>query len=62
MPDFKKKRDAETEQIRRKNREEIFKKRRNVLSPDTQQHIEIEPAKKDRLLIVDERYRPQIES
>ena len=63
MPDFKKRRDAETEHIRRKNREEIFSKRRNILNSDNRQSpIEIEPAKKDRLLVVDERYRPQIET
>lgn len=61
MPDFKKRRDAEAEHIRRKNREEIFSKRRNILNTEKSgSSIEMEPAKKDRLLIVDERYQPQI--
>jgi hypothetical protein len=52
--------------MRKNNREEIFSKRRNILTNDnkvpSESQIEVETAKKDRLLIVDERYRKEIET
>jgi hypothetical protein len=66
VADFKKRRDVETERMRKNNREEIFSKRRNILTNDnkapSESQIEVETAKKDRLLIVDERYRKEIET
>lgn len=65
MPDFKKRRDQETEKIRKNNREEIFSKRRNILANEQRNpqasNLEMETPKKDKLLIVDERYRKDIE-
>lgn len=61
--DFKKKRDTEADKLRKNNRDEIFSKRRNILTgADTtpSNTFEVEN-KKDRLLIVDERYRAEIE-
>lgn len=51
--DFKKRRDAETEKIRRSNRDEIFSKRRNILSEGTNSGLDQQNFKKERLLIVD---------
>lgn len=65
LDDFKKTRDARTEQFRKNNREEIFSKRRNILASDNRTSqgifIEPEPVKKERLLIVDENFRGEIE-
>lgn len=56
--DFKKKRDVEAEKMRRNNRDEIFSKRRNILTQDDprQPNFDAEPTRKDRILIVDDRY------
>jgi hypothetical protein len=62
--DFKKKRDVEAEKMRRNNRDEIFSKRRNILTQDDprQTNFDAEPSRKDRTLIVDERYHSEIET
>lgn len=61
--DFKKRRDAETEKIRRSNRDEIFSKRRNILLGESNNSaaLDQEQFKKERILIVDERYRKELE-
>ena len=50
MADFKKRRDAQTEKLRKTNREEIFSKKRNILSNENKgsndPHSEMEGGKK----------------
>ena len=58
LDDFKKRRDAETEKLRKGNREEIFSKRRNILTQESNtSNIDLEQQRKERLLVVDDRYR-----
>ncbi len=51
--------------MRKSNREEIFSKRRNILANDQKASLssglEVETGKKDKMLIVDERYRKELE-
>jgi hypothetical protein len=60
--DFKKRRDAEAEKIRRSNRDEIFSKRRNIISQEGNNNagFDQENTRKDRILVVDERFRSEI--
>lgn len=53
--DFKKRRDAEAEKIRRSNRDEIFSKRRNIITQDGNNNFTLDQdhSKKERLLVVD---------
>ena len=53
--DFKKRRDAEAEKIRRSNRDEIFSKRRNIITQDGNNNstLDQDHSKKERLLVVD---------
>lgn len=62
--DFKKRREAETEKIRRSNRDEIFSKRRNIITEEGNNNsgFDQENIKKDRILIVDDRFRNEIET